>query len=52
MLPYAVGLLVLHMSPSSSLAAATAVVSLQFRLVLGLGAVPALLVMCLCYFQP
>ena len=48
MLPYAVGLLVLHW-PSSS--GSLAAVSLQFRLVLGLGAVPALLVMCLCYFQ-
>ena len=52
MLPYVVGLLlVLYLTPGSSVAA-TALVSLQFRLVLGLGALPALLVMCPCSPSP
>ena len=52
-LPYVVGLLFVGVLDSMSGAAASrGTASLEFRLVLGLGVVPALLTMCLCFKEP
>lgn len=53
MLPYVVALCVLSgLGHSDDDEMARSIVSVQFRVVLGLGALPAFCVMVLCYFQP